>query len=139
MERRDILKEQIEQLGRVLGKITANFIGLKTQGSVQEEPVQATNQALQTELNLDIDNVLQLEDAALAQYLDALKFNEQHLDQLAHYLYEAGKHHQVAENHETAQSYFQAAGRLLLLLEEQSSTITFARIALKQNITRELP
>lgn len=139
MERRDILKEQIEQLGRVLGKIIANFIGLKTQGNVLEEPVQATNQALQSELNLDVDNVLQLEDAALAQYLDALNFNEQHLDQLAHYLYEAGKHYQTAGNRSAALSYFQAAGRLLLLLEERSSTITFARIALKQHITRELP
>lgn len=32
MQQRDLLKDQIEQLGRTLGKVIAEFLGLKNQG-----------------------------------------------------------------------------------------------------------
>lgn len=36
MERRDLIKDEIEQFGRVLGVIIANFLGLKAKGEVTQ-------------------------------------------------------------------------------------------------------
>lgn len=35
MEQRDLIKDQIEQLGRVLGKILVDFLGLKSGGQIE--------------------------------------------------------------------------------------------------------
>lgn len=54
MEQRDYLLRQIDQLGRVLGKILADLLGLKNQGHISEG-IAVADQTIRKELDLDID------------------------------------------------------------------------------------
>lgn len=56
MEQEDYLKRQIDQLGRVLGKILADLMELKAQGQVGGG-MEAASQALKNELGLNIDEL----------------------------------------------------------------------------------
>ena len=56
MQEEDWLIRQINQLGRVLGKILADLIGLKTQGQIGEG-IEAADQTLKNELDLNIDDL----------------------------------------------------------------------------------
>jgi hypothetical protein len=59
MEQRDLLKDQIEQLGKVLAKVLADIIGFKGQGQAVEG-IQKTNEALQEEADINIESLLNL-------------------------------------------------------------------------------
>ena len=72
MERRDLIQDEIERLGRVLGKILATFLGLKSQGKVQEG-IEEAEQQLQSYLDLDVPKLLQLEGRDLVDYLQSLR------------------------------------------------------------------
>ena len=56
MEQEDYLKRQIDQLGRVLGKILANLTGLTTPGQ-SVDSIEATDQALKSELGLNLNDL----------------------------------------------------------------------------------
>jgi len=137
MEQRDIIKDEIEQLGRVLGKILADFIGLRTKGNVSEA-IEITNQRLQTELDLDIDKLMRLESHELEEYVESLKLTDKYLDQLSTYLFEIGIYKKTDENKKDSLKYFKSAKKLLELVDEKSKTITFDRINLKAKIEKEL-
>lgn len=62
MEQRDYLKKQFDQLGRVLGKMLAILLELKTQGKV-EETLAVYMESFIENVNLDIDELLLIEDA----------------------------------------------------------------------------
>lgn len=59
MEQQDYLKRQIDQIGRILGKILADFIGLKNKGQFNEG-IELTNQSLKSELDFDIDELINI-------------------------------------------------------------------------------
>lgn len=135
MQQRDIIKDEIEQLGRALGKITANFLGLKTEENVTEA-IQITNTELLSELDIDIEKLIKLEANELEDYIDSNNLTEIHLDQLASYLFEIGMHEKSEDN--AHKKWFEAAMRLLEIVSEKSDTITFARIDLIGKIEKEL-
>jgi hypothetical protein len=54
LQQEDWLIRQINQLGRVLGKILADLLGLKTRGQLGEG-IEAAEQTLKNELDLNID------------------------------------------------------------------------------------
>ncbi|MGK0314471.1 MAG: hypothetical protein ACI86M_000685, partial [Saprospiraceae bacterium] len=89
MQQRDIIKDEIEQLGRALGKLINNFFGLKTVGNVTEA-IQITNTELISELDIDIEKMVQFEANELEEYIDSNNLTDIHLDQLASYLFEIG-------------------------------------------------
>jgi hypothetical protein len=68
MQQQDYLQRQIAELGRVLGKILADLVGLKTQGKVGEG-LEITNEALKGELDLDLATLAAVPADAL---IDAL-------------------------------------------------------------------
>lgn len=59
MEQQDYLKRQIDQIGRIIGKILTDFIGLKNKGQINDG-IELTNQALKSELDLDMDELINL-------------------------------------------------------------------------------
>lgn len=138
MEQRDIIKDQIEQLGKVLGKILTKFMGLPIVENTNEV-IEMTNQELQTELDLDINQLIQLESPELERYVQSLKLTDKHLDQLSNYLFKVGIYNKKDdENNGDSQKYFKSAKNLLELANEKSNTITFDRINLKGKIKNEL-
>jgi hypothetical protein len=59
MEERDYLKKQIDQLGRVLGNILSDLMGLKNQGNISQG-IEITNQAVKSELDFDLEALLDI-------------------------------------------------------------------------------
>ena len=56
MEQRDLLKDQIEQLGKVLAKILPDFLGLKSEGQISQG-IEITNHRLRSELDIEIEEL----------------------------------------------------------------------------------
>ena len=90
MEQEDYIKRQIDQLGRVLGKILAGLLGLKSQGSAGD---------VAAELTFELEDVLPLNRGDLASMPDDLflemindgrKFGEENLGKLAEILHLLG-------------------------------------------------
>jgi hypothetical protein len=135
MQQRDIIKEEIEQLGRAIGKLIANFIGLKTIGSISEA-IQITNTKLRSDLDLDIARLARLEANELEEYIDSNNLTDIHLDQLASYIFEIGMHEKAVDGN--SEKWFEASMRLLEVVGRKSDTITLARIDLIGKIEKEL-
>lgn len=136
MQQRDIIKDEIEQLGRVLGKIIAHFLHLKAQGNIAIA-IQATNAQLQSELDIDIEEIIAFTPEELERYADTKRLTDKHLDELAKYLYELGEI-EKEKNPMNASKYFEAAKRLIITAGKISKTFTFERAELKQKIEDKL-
>lgn len=59
MQQQDHLMKQIDQLGQVLGKLIADFLGLKHTGQL-DAGIEISSQVLKRELDLDINELLQI-------------------------------------------------------------------------------
>jgi hypothetical protein len=83
----DYIRRQIDQLGRVLGKVLADLLGLKGQGKLTDG-VEITDQILKTELDLDLQKLINIPNDNFINVLKEDKgFNNGHLDTLAQVLY----------------------------------------------------
>jgi hypothetical protein len=83
MQQEDWFMRQINLLGRVLGKILADLLGLKAQGRVAEG-IEAAEQTLISELNLNIDELLSIPtDHFIKTLQEGENFSDDNLDALA--------------------------------------------------------
>lgn len=57
MEQQDYLKKQIDQLGRILGKVFSDLLGLKNSGEINEI-VESMDETLKNELDFDVQYLL---------------------------------------------------------------------------------
>jgi hypothetical protein len=69
MQQEDYIKKQIDQLGRVLGKILSDLLELKSQGSLSER-IEIVDQPLKNSLNLDIEDLITI---PTDNFIDTLK------------------------------------------------------------------
>ena len=82
MEQRDFLEREIDQLSRVLGRIVASLLGLKS-GSVSTLGVEIANRSLKGVVDLDVEQLLSVERGSLIEFLVADRgFSNDNLDQL---------------------------------------------------------
>jgi len=83
----DYIMRQINQIGRVLGKIFATILGLRKQGNVSES-IEITNQTLKSELDFDIEELIAIYNNDLINFLIKEKnFNNNNIEKLADILY----------------------------------------------------
>ena len=83
MVRRDYLQKQIDLLGRVLGKILSDLLGLKSVGVIMEG-IDSSYLALKEELNLDLEELIELSNEDFIQKLQTEnKFSSESLEKLA--------------------------------------------------------
>ncbi len=83
MVRRDYLQKQIDLLGRVLGKILTDLLGLKNVGEIMEG-IDSSTMALKNELNIDLEELLELTNDEFIQKLQTEnKFNSDNLEKLS--------------------------------------------------------
>ena len=136
MEKRDLLKDQIEQLGRVLGKIVSDFLGLKSSGETTAG-IEISNEQLKNELDMDLSILLELDKYDLKKYLTSRKLNTEHIEILSKYLEEIGLS-KVAENKTEADKYLYKSLTLIELVEEISKEMSFERINRKYRIENAL-
>ncbi len=125
MEQRDLLRDEIEQISKVIAQIVANLLGLKSKGSIMQG-IEITNEQLKTELNIDIEALLQLDKTALQAYLAEQNITYHHYEALASYLKEAGLS-KMTHQPTKAITYLSKSLELLILVDEISSSISFER------------
>ncbi len=126
MERRDYLKDQIEQMGKVLGKVVADFLGLKNQGKVSQA-IEIANEQMKSQLDLDLPKLARLEPDDLKNYLLTKKLPVEHFELLADFLFDFGKAHLELDKPD-AKSYLQKALELLDIIDDTSKTFSLDRM-----------
>ncbi|MCL2651259.1 MAG: hypothetical protein FWD60_09595 [Candidatus Azobacteroides sp.] len=93
MIRRDFLLQQIEEMGRVLGQILLDMMGLKNDAPVSRHIIEEARQTLQDETDLDIDQLMEIPPDKFIQALQENKaMNDANLDHFAAILFH------IAEN-----------------------------------------
>jgi len=87
MEQQDHLKRQIDQLGRVLGKILSDLLDLKNQGQVNDG-VEIADQALKSEIDFDIQELIDIPSDKLIDLLTKQRdLTNENIEKLAEILY----------------------------------------------------
>ena len=137
MERRDLLKEQAEQLGKMLGLILQRLRILSQEGGA-EMAIANPHEQFQTKMDLDISQLVQLPPEALPDYLDDHLLQVRHLDQLTTYLLQSGMlHGQLGHTGEQKQ-YLHTALAINQLADHRSDTYPFDRQDQRVRIERAL-
>ena len=135
LEQRDLIKDQIEQMGKAIANVIANFLGLKSQGSISQA-VEVSNKALKTQVDIDIDELTTLSGQKLKDYLSIKKLTPDHIEKLADYLIEIGKYQQTM-NLGKAINSLKSVLELLSIVNKGSSIYSLERKS-KENNTRLL-
>ncbi len=136
MVQRDIIKDQIEQAGKVLGKVMGKFFGLESSGNIIQG-IEESRVALKEELELDLDELLELEEFELEELITSRYFDGSQMEQLADYLRTIGEHH-LAENPGKATLFFQKSYYLYRLSGQYSQLFSLERAAKEQKLVNLL-
>jgi hypothetical protein len=128
MEQEDYLKKQIDQLGRVLGKILSDLLGYMSRGEAAQG-IEAVRRDLKTGLGLDVDELLSL---PAGQFLETLrtekKLNSAALEKLSEILLlMAGNPEPGMKTGPAARSLLEKALVLDEFLETASTTYSMER------------
>ena len=128
MEQEDYIKRQIDQLGRVLGKILAGLLGLKSQGSAGD---------VAAELTLELEDVLPLnggdqasmpDDLFLEMIKDERKFGEENLGKLAEILHLLGEEYsRPGLAGKKGKNFYEKALRVYEYIDKTGKTYSFDR------------
>lgn len=125
MEQRDYLKRQIDQLGKVLGKVIADLLGLR-QGNASLKGVEIVSQAFKDEIDLDLELLLSVETDDLIDFLITGKgFNEENLDKLAEILFMISN--DMTSDNPLRNSFFKRCLVIYEYLEMTQQTYSFDR------------
>ena len=116
MEKRDLIKAEIEKLGFFLQRLLANFLNGNSAGNSIEAVDLVTNE-LKNELDFDLPLFVSLSNDEMKKYLSNFKFNEQHLEKLADLLVEMN----------SSKAYLTRAIEVLDWADELSNSFSFER------------
>ncbi|MEJ8589728.1 hypothetical protein JSO54_00490 [Riemerella anatipestifer] len=87
MEQKDYIKKQIDQLGKVLGKLLFDLIGVNQSGKVTDG-IAFSSEVLKKELGIDLDKLLSIPNQCFVQILtNEFKFSNESLNYLAEVLF----------------------------------------------------
>ncbi len=123
MEQRDFLKDQIEQMGKVLARVLADFFHMKNDNNASEG-VEIANQHLREKIDIDIVKLTGLNKGELVDYCMNRNLTADHLEFLAEYLKEAGLAESSSDK-QGAKKYWLTAIELLEIGNEISRVISF--------------
>jgi len=133
MQQRDILKDQIDQLGRVIGKVLAEFLGLKTKGDVMQG-FEISNQILKQKTNISVADIEEMNEEDFLSFLDEHPFSSNSLEILGDYLSEVG--HYKKGNSENAKRFFQHANTAYEQANHRSDEYSMQRAAKQQSLSK---
>ena len=124
MRQDDYFLRQIDILGRILGKILTDLLKKKGTGEIMDS-VEVTAQALKSELDIDLNSLLLVNNENLVEFLKTeKKFGEQHLEKMAELFFILG---QDLKN-EKALLFLQKSVTIYEYLNKTSSTYSLDRI-----------
>lgn len=132
MEQRDLLRDEIEQLGKVLAKILSKFLALKeSAGNLQA--IQACNQMFRSELDVNIEELTQLKKSQLKEYFEKRHFTPEHLELFADYYTELAQS-KISEDRIIAKEFLKKTYEILDIADEISNTFSLSRLEKKQRL-----
>jgi hypothetical protein len=128
MEQRDYLLRQIEQFGRVLGKMIADLIQLRSQGAVNEY-LASLDLERKAGLHQDIDELLDIPAENLISVLTSeKKLSNAMLGELADLLMRiAGNHDAEPVDKHRIKGIYQRCVILYQYLDKEDNTFSFER------------
>jgi hypothetical protein len=124
MQQRDIIKDEIERLGRVLGKVITLVAGSPGGDMNLEVRLKEVEDQLRNSLGLEPSDLLQLNREELIQKLDQLQLQPNHLYQLGDFLVSWAY---VEKQSSTKAALFQRALLLYDLAGERSGVYSMQR------------
>ena len=127
MQQRDILKDQIEQAGKVLGKILADFLNLKSNTN-ETLAFETAKEELKIQMDVDMELLFSLNVLELRSYFAERNFSTHHMEQLADFL--SG----LKDNSQNQK----LALRLLTLIDDISETLDLGRLQKQEQLKRVL-
>lgn len=132
---RDYLKKQIDELGRVLGKLLADLMTLKTQGKT-EQGIEIVNKTLKTEFDLDIYKIMSLPKEEIIEKLEKITSDYRLIGVYADIIYELldGLNYEKAKKVELLKKIL----ALYEYIEKKSSTFSFENHTKIEMIKKEL-
>ncbi|EMR01162.1 hypothetical protein [Cesiribacter andamanensis] len=126
-ERSDYLKRQFDQLGRALGKLLADLLGIKQQGQ-PGEVLALLDQRLQELLTLSVKQLAAIAPRELVPTLQQeYKLEPHHLEPMADVLCEAAEGFLLQHDAQTARALWERALVLYTHLEADESLFSFER------------
>jgi len=128
MEKEDYLLKQIEQLGRVLGKLLSYLLGIKNSGQISQA-VNFANKSLKSELNFDIDNLLLFDNEEFINILTAnQQFSNSNLETFADIILNLADEYYIVDNEmEKAMNLYQKSLKIYKYLNQKDLTFSFER------------
>ena len=132
MEQRDLIKDKIEQLGKVLARIISDFLGLKSKGQFAQG-IEISNERFQSELNIDIEKIIRFDKTETKEYFNHRKLAAPHLEVLSEYFIEIGMG-KLEANKAGAELYLKKAIELFDIVDKTSKTLSLERINKKTQI-----
>jgi hypothetical protein len=128
LEQEDFLKRQIDQLGRVLGKLLTALLGFKAQGRISEG-IESVDQALKTELGLNTNDLTLIPaESFLITLLDTKKFSDDNFEELAEIMFLIAEGLNASDTADRKmKKLYERALIIYEILDETSSTYSFDR------------
>ena len=125
MEKRDLIKDELERIGKAISQLLANFLALKANGNIALA-IENTNKQLKDELDIDVELMLTLQQQVFAEYLESKKLTPQHIEILIDYFFETGS--SLKEfNPKRANILLNKGLEMNKLLDKNSKTYSFER------------
>jgi hypothetical protein len=93
VEQKDYLQKQIDLIGRLLGKMIAEALSLKTKGNLNAD-IEVTHKILKEELKLDVDPLISA-DVLIRELTQHSGFDTNNLSKLADWFELLGDHSDV--------------------------------------------
>ena len=119
--------KQINELGRVLGKILADLFRLKAQGKVSDS-VQFVNQSLKQKIVLGLDELLEIPMNEMLTLLQTEKnFNDENLESLAELMSETAEIHDPKSDQKLSNRLNLRSLEILEFLNEHSGSFSITR------------
>ncbi|RAV97946.1 hypothetical protein [Pseudochryseolinea flava] len=132
MERRDILKEQIEQLGKLLGKMLSTFLKLKSEGSTDVAFITTQAQAHEI-LGVHFEAFLQHDKDSMIELLKKKGFTDTHVEHLVDYFIAVGNA-KLKDGDKSGLLLLNKATSLLDIADLISKTASLTRLEYKNRI-----
>jgi len=134
MQQRDILKDEIEKISKVLARLAAKLLGIED--DIQFNTIrQQTASTLKDELDFDLDELLSLNDVRYMAALQQLQLGTTYLERLIEILHALG---QKSNTSIDKLNYHKKALATLNFLEHSTQSTGFVQLQLRGDLEREI-
>ena len=132
MEHRDLLKDQIEQFGKALAKVLSDFLSIKAGGNTVLA-TEFTAERLNSQLDLDVYKILELEDDSLRTYLLKRTDSEDNIERLSNLFIEFAHIHEMSDK-KKARNYLNKSLDLMAIADQVSNSYSLERKSMRDSI-----